>query len=130
MPSIFWYLVGINIIGMKIIITENKYNEGILRFIDANFYPDYNWGPELHDFYRKDVETYGYYEFVINDDPAYCYWGKYWGNDYEPKTLVIYPVVSEQLNNLFGNRWVPIFKEWFEEKSGLDVDHVVTTNME
>jgi hypothetical protein len=122
--------LGLIFIGMKIIITENKYNEGILRFIETNFYPDYNWGPELHDFYRKDVETYGYYEFLINDDPAYSYWGRYKMYDYEPKTLVIYPVVCEQLNNLFGNRWVSIFKEWFEEKSGLDVDHVVTTNME
>jgi hypothetical protein len=35
--------------------------------------------------------------------------------------LLLTPWLSEQLNSLFGSRWKPIFKEWFEKNSGLEV---------
>ncbi|MFM7988466.1 MAG: hypothetical protein ACKPKO_55055, partial [Candidatus Fonsibacter sp.] len=28
----------------------------IYEFLNDDFYPDYNWGPELFDFYREDVK--------------------------------------------------------------------------
>jgi hypothetical protein len=31
----------------------------IYSFLQDDFYPDYNWGPELFDFYREDVEEHG-----------------------------------------------------------------------
>ena len=101
---------------MKIIISENKVNQIIRKYLDDDFYPDYNWGPELHDFYKKDVKRYGSYEFQINDETAYVY--------YNTKTLEIYPWLDEKLTSLFGNKWLPVFKEWFEENSGLKVKKI------
>jgi hypothetical protein len=59
---------------MKYIITESKAKDIILKYLDVNIEPDYSWGPELHDFYREDVERHGNYDFVINDRLAYSYW--------------------------------------------------------
>ena len=101
---------------MKILITESKVNQIIRKYLESACYPDYNWGPELHDFYRKDVEKYGAYEFQINDEIAYAY--------YDTGTLEIYPWLSEKLTSLFGNRWEPVFIEWFEDNSGLKVDDI------
>ena len=115
---------------MKVIITESKYEEGILNFIKSNFYPDYDWGAHLHTFYKQEVETYGEIEFFIDDVTAYEYYMEYpkLGSD---RVLRIYSVVSQTLNMMFGERWVPIFKKWFEENSGLMVDFVhVTTDGE
>jgi hypothetical protein len=29
--------------------------------------------------------------------------------------------VSDKLTSLFGDLWIPVFKEWFEKNSNLDV---------
>ena len=52
---------------MKVIITENRAEQVILKYLDKYIEPDYSWGPELHDFYKEDIERYGSYDFVIND---------------------------------------------------------------
>ena len=109
---------------MKIIITESKYEEGILNYLKANYYPDYNWGPELHSFYKEEVKKYGVIEFNINDHTGYEY-----GRELNHGILSIYDVVSDTLNNLFGHKWVPIFKEWFEENTGLEVNEVIITDI-
>jgi len=98
---------------MKYLITENKLNDVILKFLDFHIEPDYSWGPHLHDFYREDVERHGNYDFVINDRLAYSYW--------DDKLLEIMPWVYDKLDGLFGNMWEPIFIEWFEKNSGLKV---------
>ena len=104
---------------MKIIITESKYEEGILNYLKAYYYPDYDWGPELHSFYKEEVVKYGGIDFYINDHVGYDYSRKL--ND---GILHVYSMVTEPLYNLFGYKWVPIFKEWFEENTGLKVNEV------
>lgn len=108
-------------IDMKIIITENKYVQGILDFLETNYYPDYNW--VSHSDYQHEVEEYGSVEFYINDSGSYVYIRKDDGG-----VLIIYGVVSEPLNNLFGYKWVPIFKKWFEENTGLEVNEITITD--
>jgi len=103
---------------MKVIISESKYEEGILNYLKANFYPDYDWGPELHSFYKEDVEKYGGIDFYINDQVGYSF-GLNGG------ILNVYSMVTEPLYNLFDYKWVPIFKEWFEENTGLKVNEVI-----
>lgn len=105
---------------MKILITENKVNQIIRKYLDETCYPDYNWGPELHDFYREDVKKYGSYEFLINDEVAYVYID----DNEHIKTLEIYPWLDEKLTSLFGNKWIPAFKDWFEDNSGLKVEEI------
>ena len=105
---------------MKIIITESKYHEVILNYLDKAVYPDYNWGPELHKFYKDEIDKYGAHDFYINDVVGYSYIDTYGEYKYM-YLLLIQPWLGEQLNSLFGSRWKPIFKEWFEKNSGLEV---------
>jgi hypothetical protein len=92
----------------------------IYGFLQDDFYPDYNWGPELFDFYREDVEQYGSVPFYINDSEGYVY--------HDDGTLEIMPWVCKKLNDYFNDLWVPVFKDWFEEHSGLKVDRIVDSS--
>jgi hypothetical protein len=103
---------------MRYIITESKLNSLIYDFLTSNYYPDYNWGPELHDFYREDVSKYGYFDFMINDGSAFDY-------SRDSKTLGIRDWVYENLDDLFGDLWEPIFVKWFENNSGLPVGDLI-----
>ena len=93
-------------------------DEIIYNFLEDDYYPDYNWGPELFDFYKNDVEEYGSHTFYINDDESYTY--------YKDGVLEIMPSVSEKLDEWFNDSWMPVFKKWFEEHSGLKVKKIVT----
>jgi hypothetical protein len=95
-------------------------NEFIYQYLKEEYYPDYNWGPELHDFYRNDVNEHGSYDFEVNDLFAYAYLGEWDGYDYL-YALVITKWVNNGLTLLFGNKWIPVFKRWFEDNSGLEV---------
>jgi hypothetical protein len=33
--------------------------------------------------------------------------------------------LSEKLTSLFNNKWLPVFKEWFEDNSGLKVMQII-----
>ncbi len=92
----------------------------IYDFLKDEYYPDYNWGPELFDFYREDVKEYGSIAFYINDSEGYIY--------YDDGTLEVLPWVCERLDSWFNDSWQPVFKKWFEEHSGLKVNRIVTDN--
>lgn len=100
---------------MKFIISESKLNSFIYDFLTRNYHGDYKWGPELHDFYRKDVSEYGYHDFMIDDISAYDY-------TEDTKTLGIQDWIHEQLDDIFGKFWEPVFVKWFEDNSGLSVE--------
>lgn len=102
---------------MRVVITESRANDVILKYLDQHIEPDYSWGPELHEFYRDDVKRHGYYDFVINDNLAYSYWN----HDIDGNILEVMPWVYEQLDGLFGDLWEPIFIKWFEKNSGLPI---------
>ena len=93
-------------------------DEIIYNFLEDDFYPDYNWGPELFNFYKEEVEEYGSHTFYINDDESYTF--------YKDGVLEIMPFVSEKLDEWFNDSWMPVFKSWFEEHSGLKVKKIVT----
>ena len=105
--------------NMKYVITESKLNKVIYDYLTDMYYPDYKWGPELHDFYRKDVNKFGYYDFMIDDQTAYVYYGTY-DKDKEGK-LEVTSWLSQDLTSVFWNLWIPIFIELFQENSGLEV---------
>lgn len=89
----------------------------IYSFLQDDFYPDYTWDPDLFDFYQEEVEEYGSHVFYINDSESYIY--------YVDGTLEIMPWVCEKLNEYFNDSWVQVFKDWFEEHSGLKVKMIV-----
>ena len=119
---------------MKYIITESKLESAIISYLNGNFYPDYGWA----DSYQEDVDKWGDLVFFINDVDSYIYYGcnmqefgehnsfEGYGslNGFECPLLSIYPAVSEQLNNYFGDMWKPVFKKWFEENTGLIVNQI------
>lgn len=120
---------------MKIIISENRVNQVIRKYLDETFYPDYGWDDE--EYYRGELEINNEIDFYINDMDSYIYYGCNSGkkNDknFEPSgkleyykcpLLSIYPRVSEQLTSLFGDKWKSVFKEWFEENTGLEVAQI------
>jgi hypothetical protein len=120
---------------MKYIITESRLEKAIIEYLDKEFIPDYGWGNN----YQEDVDRWGDLVFFINDVESYIYYGcnarggrnkdKYFDPNghlanYECPLLSIYPAVSQQLSNYFGNMWKPIFKKWFEENTGLTVNQI------
>ena len=42
-------------------------------------------------------------------------------HNYKCPLLLIYPRVGRELTSLFGDKWKSVFKEWFEENTGLEV---------
>jgi hypothetical protein len=108
-------------------LDEEGYDNLIYQHLTENYYPDYNWGPELHDFYRQEITDYGSYDFQIDDVIAYSYLGEWDGYDYL-YTLSIRNWVSGELTTLFGRKWIPVFKTWFEDNSGLEARHVDLNN--
>jgi len=114
---------GINRLIKILNLNEEDLNGFIYQYLTENYYPDYNWGPELHKFYREEIEKYGSYHFEIDDLIGYAYLGEWDGYD-NLYTLFINNWVINDLNNLFDDKWVPIFKRWFEDNSGLEVREV------
>ena len=124
---------------MKIIISENRVNQVIRKYLDETFYPDYGWNENTrHGSYQEDVDRYGDVVFFINDKDSYIYYGcnanggpedEFFApyghlHNYKCPLLSVYPSVSEKLTSLFGNKWLPVFKEWFEENTGLEVAQI------
>ena len=121
---------------MKVVITESKLEKIITDYLDDIYVPDYGWANP--DVYQKDVKQYGDLVFFINDRDSYIYYGCNAGagpedeffagyghlNHYKCPLLSIYPRVSGELTSLFGDKWKSVFKEWFEEKSGLHVAQI------
>lgn len=109
---------------MKYIISESRFSEFIYDYLTKNYHPDYNWGPELHDFYKQDVGKHGFIDFEINDRRAYAYRGQ------GRKELLVRTWVADNLDSLFGDVWRPVFIKWFEDNSGLPVKSLVDWDMD
>ena len=104
---------------MKIILKESQLDDLIIKFFDEDYYPDYGW--EDASFYEKELESYDNYNFYINDDLAYTYF--YDGSMEINKWLI------DDLNSRFGDRWISLFKRWFEMNTGLTVYDMITENV-
>ena len=113
---------------MKILNLDGEdLDEFIYQYLTDNLHPDYNWGPKLHNLYKEEVKKYGIYEFSINDEYCYAYLGEWDGYDYL-YTLVISKWTNKELTSLFGDKWIPVFKKWFEYNSGLEVREIDLEN--
>ena len=108
---------------MKYIISESKLDSIIYDYISSNFYPDYNF--DSFEMYKNSVDKWSYFDFNVNDNSAYVYFGNK-SAYYKPKTLLIHLWLSNRLTELFGDNWIPTFARWFEDNVGLPVEHVET----
>ena len=112
---------------MKILNLDGEdLDEFIYQYLTDNLHPDYNWSPKdysLHQQYKRNLKSYGIQTFYINDVDAYSYFGEWDGYD-NLYLVVINRWVIEELTSLFDDKWVPTFKRWFENNSGLEVREI------
>ena len=73
--------------------------------------------------YKRNLKSYGIQTFSVNDFDAYSYFGEWDGYDYL-SLLVINKWVINELTSIFGDKWIPTFKRWFEDNSGLEVREI------
>jgi hypothetical protein len=106
---------------MKYIITESKYNDIVTKYLNDRIYPDYGWIPT--DEYESEINAFGYIDFYINDKRGYSYVDGH--SESNVWTLVITRRLNKELTDFFGLRWKPIFKEWFETNTGLEVGDII-----
>jgi hypothetical protein len=106
---------------MKYIITESKYNDIVIKYLNDRIYPDYGWIST--DDYESEINAFGYVDFYINDKKGYSYVDGY--SESNVWTLVISPWLGKELTDFFSLRWKPIFKEWFETNTGLEVGDII-----
>ena len=112
---------------MKFIISENKINQIILNYLNDNVTPEPSvWGPSFHYKIRRLLDDRNDCTFVIGDDYDDNYFTFYKRYSTEKNVLSISSLLSNNLTSLFNDRWKPIFKEWFEKNTGLEVYHIDT----
>jgi hypothetical protein len=103
---------------MKYIITENRLNDSILKYIEEY----YNWD----ELYTEEDEDYEGNLFVINTSGDYTdvfYYDK--TSDFGDNVLLIYDTnFIDTMNGLFSEHWIPIFKNFVEHKFEIDIDFI------
>lgn len=104
---------------MKYIITESRIKDAIVKFLDIHYVPDDGWRKKI---IYDELNSYGYTDFWVNGDLPYSYFMRYPGRN--PHTLELVKKMSDQLFSFFGNLWIPIFKDWFEQNTGLMVKEI------
>jgi len=128
------FCLSLYLFYMKIIITENKLDKAIYKYIDdmlGEVYMDKAMGENgplegAYDFYHDDYE--GDYLFTWTSADYYNSKEYQKHRDERHQKLVdmspiieLMPYPEKDFNNLFGNRWRPVFKQWFVDKFGLPV---------
>lgn len=117
---------------MNVIITESQEKEimqYILEYLEETLVPLDGWYST--EDYLKDIklnggETFFPFQFDNGDEPL---WYSECDNenlqfDLDPEIcpLVLVPSrIENMLNSYFGNIWMPVFKRWFKNKTGLPV---------
>ena len=110
--------------GARYIISESRLEKFIYEYLTSHYEPDYEWNHVQN--YKNAIERQGWIDFDINDTGAYTFLGDegIYG-DNKKNTLIIQSWVVDRLNDLFGDKWVSVFLEWFEDNFGLPVEHVI-----
>lgn len=111
---------------MKFIISENKINQMILNHLNDYVTPEpSDWGPSSHEKIRRELDDYNSFTFVIGDDEDnyFTFYKRYFT---EKNVLSISSLLNNNLTSLFNDIWKPIFKEWFEKNTGLEVYQIDT----
>lgn len=127
---------------MKVVITESRLESLIIDYLNDSYYPDYGWkGNSKSDIgYQDEVDKWGDIVFFVDDQESYIYYGcnanagpedEFFAgyghlHNYECPLLSISPYMSQRLDSAFGDIWKPIFKKWFEDNTGLEVNQLTT----
>jgi hypothetical protein len=124
---------------MKLIITENKLNNLILNYIEDMFpVNEINYTEFEDENGNPDDSAYSFYigDYDDGEETIFRWYGKeYWrGDDTEilrhriERSPVLFFEDSnniDKLNAMFGDKWEPVFKQWFDEHFGLEINKVM-----
>jgi len=113
---------------IKILNIDDEDLDGfIYQYLTDNLSPNHDWGPKntpQKQQFKRNLKSYGIQNFYVDyDKDAYSYFGEWDGYDYLYLLSINRWVVNE-LTSLFGDKWIPVFKRWFEYNSGLEVREV------
>ena len=118
---------------MKYIITENRLNNFILKYINEKYPVDeINYGEGYDDDGNPDYSSYRFY-FGGYDDDEYegnifeWYDKDYWDGDnplaksrIEESPILFFDDLKK-MDLMFGEHWKPVFKKWFLDNFGLEI---------
>jgi hypothetical protein len=127
---------------MKYIITESKLEEIIVNYLNKMYnVNDINWkypleNDEETDNWEEDPNKLYFYKGDDEyDDRIFLWYDKeYWNversdnarNYYEKSPALDFENRNDLiiLNGYFGDKWVPVFKKWFEDNFGVPVKSI------
>ena len=122
---------------MKILITENKLNDFILKYIGEKYPVDkINYNENYDDEGNPDDTSYVFYPSSTDYRAIFRWYGKdYWKGDNDEilrdrieKSPMLYFEDSREiakLNKMFGKHWKPVFKKWFYDNFKLEIKTIL-----
>jgi hypothetical protein len=125
---------------MKVIITENRLNDFILKYIEEKYPVDkINYTEGYDDDGNPDDSSYifyfGDYDSDVDDGTIFRWYSKdYWEGDSVAARLRAEesPILSfddwdnyHHLDSMFNEHWKPVFKQWFYDNFGLEIKTIV-----
>jgi len=119
--------------GKKYIITEDKLNQIIERYLNANFdVSEINFTSLEDEYGNPNDSAYEFYYGNYTDGEIIfrIYYEEYWikeddfRKDLSPILFFENDEKFSSLNTLFGDKWIPVFKKWFEDNFGFYVKTV------
>lgn len=114
--------------GDERLVSEGKMDQAIYEYIDGMYRPTLGdgekeqWGPETYKFFEIELDMLGYFVLYRDGKPSYRFFRNKYFRDAKSNTLLILPDIEKELDELFGDRWKPIFIEWFEYGTGVKVE--------
>ena len=129
---------------MKYIITESKLEEIIVNYLNNMYdvndiswkYPLENDDEDYAAHWEEDPNRLHFYKGDDEyDDRIFLWYDKdYWNVERSDNAKNLYeksPVLDfengndlNKLNGYFGDKWVPVFKKWFEDNFGVPVKSI------
>lgn len=109
-------------------MSEGKLDNAIYEYIDEMYKPNFTdgekeqWGPETYKFFQIELDMIGYFVLYRDGKPSYRFFRNKYFKDAKYNTLLILPDIEQELDQLFGDIWKPIFIKWFEYGTGVKVE--------
>ena len=117
------FFLYLYITKMKYQIDKQRLNDLILEYISDEYVPDYGWGDQ--NYYKEGIQNFGEVEFYINDYISFVYKDRFMGHE---KILLIRGEIANRLTLMFSNLWVPVFKKWVMDNTGIKINVVASTH--
>jgi hypothetical protein len=113
--------------NMKIIITENKIESAIFKYLNTHYNVDEIHSNPYHDNQGSPTDqAIEYYigDYLDDERVFYLYNKSFWvrSDDHRKELSPILEIEDDKLydnlNSMFGKHWEPAFKKWFEYNFG------------